>query len=235
MQTVMFDLDDTLFDHRQTSAAALWAQAESRAALARRPRHLVEREFRRLLEETWTRVLAGELTPEAARAERFRRLVLWCREEISLAQAEALAVGYRAEYQGQRRPVPGALELLQTLHGRVSIGIVTNNFVEEQWEKLAHCGFTDLVSYLVTSEEVGAPKPGREIFDTALRRAGCSPVEAVMVGDNWASDIMGATRVGIRAVWFNPGQLTCPDHTLAMEIHSLAPATRTAELLLRAE
>ncbi|MDQ3328020.1 MAG: hypothetical protein M3506_05820 [Chloroflexota bacterium] len=77
MQPVMFDRDDTRVDHQQSSAAAL----------TQRPRDLGAREYHRLLDEAWTRIIAGKRTSEATHAERFRRLALWRGEEISLAQA----------------------------------------------------------------------------------------------------------------------------------------------------
>jgi putative hydrolase of the HAD superfamily len=80
---------------------------------------------------------------------------------------------------------------------------VTNNTVAEQVEKLAFLGLDRIVEHLVTSEQVGVAKPDPTIFRTALRQAAASPGEAVMVGDSWTSDVVGAHKAGIRAVWFN--------------------------------
>ena len=70
------------------------------------------------------------------------------------------------------------------------------------------------------------------IFRLALKRAGCSPEEAVVVGDSWASDIVGARNAGIRAVWFNPGGLPKPEAPEARELRSLLPVERAMEKIL---
>src|SRR5437870_1167181 len=80
-------------------------------------------------------------------------------------------------------------------------GIVTNNLLEEQQDKLQYCGLASCVDVLIASEDVGVAKPDRGIFDIALDRMGVAAPDAVMVGDSWANDIAGALNAGIRAVW----------------------------------
>ena len=47
------------------------------------------------------------------------------------------------------------------------------------------------------SADVGAEKPHPPIFLAALQRAGCAPDEALHVGDQYHSDVVGARNVGI--------------------------------------
>ena len=168
-------------------------------------------------------MLAGTLTIEEARKERFRRLVCWCGGTSTPDQVEETVALYRAEYQKARCSVPGAVALLRDLRPRVAVGIVTNNFAAEQRDKIASCGLEDLIDFMVTSEEVGRPKPEPEIFFEALRKAECRAGEAVMVGDNWSADVTGARAAGIRAVWLNRDGLPNPDPDLAEEISSFEP------------
>ena len=53
---------------------------------------------------------------------------------------------------------------------------------------------------VVSADTVRAYKPHREIFDEALRRAGCSPEEAVHIGDSFDTDVAGARAAGIRPI-----------------------------------
>lgn len=231
----MFDLDDTLFDHRTTSSATLRGLAAGYPTLRAAEPDLLEAEFHRLLEETWSVVLAGGMTPHQARVERFRRLFEWCGGSLDDEECESLAVQYRAAYQGNRVPVAGALALLERLHGRVVISIVTNNFVEEQREKMQHCGFDCLVSHLTTADEAGVSKPDVAIYRLALSKAECEPSEAVMVGDSWSADVLGAVAVGVRAVWFNRLGLARPKTAPEVaEIAALTPTEEVAALLLNA-
>jgi len=49
-----------------------------------------------------------------------------------------------------------------------------------------------------TCTVIGKPKPA--LYEEALRRAGCSPCEAIMIGDNPATDISGALLLGMDAI-----------------------------------
>lgn len=52
------------------------------------------------------------------------------------------------------------------------------------------------------SDEVGAPKPHRKIFDAALRATGARPSEAVHIGDLRRTDVAGARAAGMATVRF---------------------------------
>ena len=115
---------------------------------------------------------------------------------------EAVSARYREFYQQARRPVEGAPALLRALRGKVAVGIVSNNHTVEQQDKLAATGMRALIDFLLTSEDAGA-EAGPEIFDLALERGGARRDEAVMVGDTWGTDIVGARAAGIRSFWLN--------------------------------
>jgi putative hydrolase of the HAD superfamily len=231
-RAVLFDLDETLFDHRYSVRTALARVQAGHPGLRQRALGELEEEYQRLLDALHPHVLAGAMTMEQARTERFRRLCEFCHAQISPDEAEGLAALYRAAYNGTRRPVAGAVPLLQALHGQVRVGVVSNNLTEEQREKLLVTGMSDLIDFLVTSEDAGAQKPDPAIFGEALSRAGCRATEAVMVGDSWESDVVGAVSVGMRAVWLNRRGVPCPDSTMAVEIGALEPVDRVYRLLL---
>jgi uncharacterized protein len=60
------------------------------------------------------------------------------------------------------------------------------------------------------SEAMGVPfvrakfKPSREMYEAALAQFDARPEEAVMVGDQLFTDILGANRAGIDAIWVRP-------------------------------
>lgn len=57
--------------------------------------------------------------------------------------------------------------------------------------------------HIVISGGFGVGKPDRTIFDHALSLLDVKPGEALMVGDNVMTDILGASYVGIPSVWIN--------------------------------
>ncbi|MCL1050576.1 pyrimidine 5'-nucleotidase [Shewanella abyssi] len=119
--------------------------------------------------------------------------------------------------------LPGAQELIDTLTGRVNMGIITNGFTDLQTVRLEKVGFAERFSPLVISEQVGVAKPDVGIFDHAFSRMG-NPVRdsILMVGDNPHSDIQGGLNAGIHTCWLNRHSETQPEGiTPHYEVHSL--------------
>ena len=54
-----------------------------------------------------------------------------------------------------------------------------------------------------TSEDAKSYKPGKELFELALRLTGLLPEEVIHIGDSVSSDVQGAAKAGIRALWLN--------------------------------
>jgi len=191
------------------------------AALQTRSLEEILIEHSRLLDVMHVEVLAGRLSQEQARIDRMRGIFAFCDVDVSEEAGIKAAAAHAQRYRAARRAVPGARELLERLRPHVKVIIVTNNLLAEQQSKLECCGLTDLVDALITSEEFGCAKPDPAIFQIALDRAACTSKEAVMIGDSWPIDILGAVNCGIRAVWFNRHGLKRPGDE-ATEITSLS-------------
>jgi putative hydrolase of the HAD superfamily len=67
-------------------------------------------------------------------------------------------------------------------------------------EVLERCGLAPALDGVVTSAGSGARKPDPAIFAAALALAGCSPAEALHVGDTPGEDIDGARAAGVRSL-----------------------------------
>ncbi|RAK64146.1 HAD family hydrolase [Hymenobacter edaphi] len=211
LTTVLFDLDDTLFDHAATARAALTASTAPFAWAESIEINELYQRYSAILEEMHPRVLAGEFGYEEARRLRFQRLLAPYQAFADDAAAEAFAAFHYGHYRRLRQPVAGAQALLEALKPQYRIGIVTNNRTAEQQDKLQFLGLAHLVDALITSEAVGVTKPDPRIFQVALAQLGARPEEAVLVGDNWTADVLGARAAGIRPVWLNRFGAECPD------------------------
>lgn len=230
-RAVLFDLDDTLFDHRGSARAAL-AEVHRRHA-GGTDFEAFERHHARILEDLHLDVLAGRRTLDDARRERFRRLFAAIGTELSETEAEGVASAYRSGYIPAWRPVDGAADLVAALRPRVRIGVISNNLMEETREKIAFCAVASLVDVVVVSGDEGISKPDPRIFHIALARLGVAAADAVMVGDSWAADITGAARAGIRAVWFNPLKRPMPPEPAGVvEIQALSPLSSVVPVIL---
>ena len=224
-RAVLFDLDDTLFDHQGCARDALAAVQRQHDALRTLPFESLERAHAGFLEELHLEVMLGRVPLETARIERFRRLL----EAVGVADAAnhatGLAAAYRETYLGRRRAVAGAAALMAAIKRHAALGIVSNNLLDEQQDKLRICGLEEFVDALVVSEEVGVSKPDPAIFRVALDRLHVRAEEAVMVGDSWAADVEGALGAGIHAIWFNPAGAPVPNtHAGVSQLRTLEPA-----------
>jgi HAD superfamily hydrolase (TIGR01549 family) len=224
LRAVLFDLDDTLFDHRLCAHTALSELHAGYDEFRGSPFADFEKLHASFLEELHRRVMTGELPLEEARQERFRRLFAAVGatppHEVVVEAAET----YRDGYRRIRQPISGAAALLDAVKARARVAIVSNNLLEEQQDKLRHCALDSYIDVLVVSEEAGVSKPEPRIFEIALERLGCTKDEVVMVGDSWPADIVGAIAAGIRPIWFNPLRKPRPEPGIEVdEIYALEP------------
>jgi HAD superfamily hydrolase (TIGR01549 family) len=229
-KVVLFDLDETLFDHQHSVRTAKRTVHVTYACFAPHTFDRFEADLEVRLQELWPEVMNGRMTIPERLGESFRRL---CTQyDLSEVDPIEMADRYLDTYLRSRQTIAGAIPLLEAVKPHATIGIVTNHLPAVQAEKLQILKLDGLVDFVVCSGELGIPKPDRRIFEYALEKAGCTPAEAVMIGDSWHADIEGAAGVGIRAVWFNQYGHAAPDAKLATVIHSLEPADHVARILL---
>ena len=105
----------------------------------------------------------------------------------------------------------GAEDLVRYLAKKYPLTVVTNGFVEVQYEKFDKSGLRDCFAHIVLSEEVGCQKPNPRIFEEALRMNGISAEDVVMIGDSWNSDIQGAINAGIDQIWIRKSKDPLPE------------------------
>jgi putative hydrolase of the HAD superfamily len=235
-RALLVDIDDTVVDWIGPAHDAVVTAIATHPSFAERDPSAVADRFMEIVEETHALWMAGELSVDQLRAERIRRLVRETGNEIDPDEALVLADAYRRAYLAARRPVAGAGELLaevRRLGARVVA--VTNNLVSEQEDKLRHTNLRHLFDDLVISEAAGVNKPDPVIFEIALRAAGAAPSEAVMLGDSWENDVVGALGMGIAAAWLDRRGLGVPDPNVpVLALSSLEPADEVAAALLAA-
>lgn len=96
------------------------------------------------------------------------------------------------------------LEQLKTRGFRLLL--LTNGSPSLQLEKLSmEKGLIPYFEHIVISGNFGFGKPDPLLFHHALRLMEISAEEAIMVGDNLSTDILGATNAGIESIWIDHG------------------------------
>ena len=82
------------------------------------------------------------------------------------------------------------------------MSIITNGFRESQHIKMKSSGLSKYFDHVFISEEIGFNKPDARIFEHALGKTGTTITEAIMIGDTYETDILGASAAGIDQVFF---------------------------------
>ena len=103
-------------------------------------------------------------------------------------------------------PLPHAAETLAALHPEWTLALATNaadSDEEEIRKALRRGGMDRWIDRVYCFRKIGHRKPSAEFFSFILRDLGLPPSALVMVGDDFSSDVLGANRVGIPAVWLN--------------------------------
>ena len=206
VRTVFFDLVNTLIHHdplpeerqhqalkqfgieisKQDLRRGFWvandyfSQESARAPVEKRPEEEKIEVFIKF-ERTWLR---------EAGLDASRELAL---EMLKLVRSENPGVALFGD------TVPALTELRER---GLSVGLISN--LDTTLERF--CPNFDLAFYLdfvIISHEVGFEKPHPEIFELALNRAGAKASEAIMIGDQYHSDIVGAIRAGIKPLWLD--------------------------------
>jgi len=108
---------------------------------------------------------------------------------------------YMAEWPKQTQFYPETPKLLDKLKGQYKLGVVTN-FMDGPVARRVFddLDYNNIFDSLVVSAEVGYMKPAPIMFEKALQELDTRPENALMVGDTYAADIVGAHGVGVRGV-----------------------------------
>ena len=115
-----------------------------------------------------------------------------------------MATRYTALRDQAVTPFPGALQALARLRSTgVKLALLTNGSAEKQREKIARFDLQRFFDHVQVEGELGVGKPDPRAFESVLAALGVAPADAWMVGDNLLSDIEGAQRVGVHAIWID--------------------------------
>ena len=209
---VTFDLDDTLCVYRRDGSEVL-AAAFERAGVD--PLFTAADYYDRYRD-----YLEASADIEDLRSECFADLV--AERGGDPAVGRAVAEAYAAE-RDQRAvdPLPGAHATIDALADRYRLALVTNGAREMQRSKLAGAGLENAFDVEIFAGDETAPKPDPEPFELAVSELDATPAETVHVGNSLETDVGGALRAGLGAVWIpadeSPAGAPEPEPTFVLD------------------
>lgn len=198
---VLFDLDDTLLDHRGAARDALAAWTASVGLNGA----LDELEARWLHFETiyYRRYQARELTNDEHRRARVREFL----PHLDLADdaaADRAFLGYWHAYVAAWRTFDDAVDAIERAQlANLAVGILTNGDIVAQTRKVQSTALATLDLRVFASSELPAAKPHPSAFLSATTALGVEPGRCLMVGDSLENDIAGAHGAGLPAVFLD--------------------------------
>lgn len=231
VKAIIFDLDDTLLWDKKSVATAFGKTCEYAASKheldVAKLEESVREEARKLYAtyETYdfTKMIGinpfeglwGTFDDEGEFFQKMKDIVPSYRREAwtnGLAQLGIDDVELGSElaelFPNERKKHPfiyeETFEVLDQLKEDYTLLLLTNGSPSLQQTKLTITPeIAPYFSEIIISGAFGKGKPDRTIFDFALAKCGAKPEEALMVGDNLMTDILGASYVGIPSVWIN--------------------------------
>ena len=222
IKVVFFDLDETLYDYGSVRRIANQRVAELVEKLGIISSDVFIRTLRRITKEFYEKYQG--LPALFDRKTRFREVFKALNIDVSEEIVTRLADEYWNFVYQRIKPYPDVVPVLEFLKKKgYRLGIISDGLIDVQLNRIRALKLEKYFDIFTFSEEVGKNKPALEIFQLALRKANCSPSEAVMVGDNVKTDIAGANKIGMISIWIRRGifknvepdsQLEAPNYTI---------------------
>jgi putative hydrolase of the HAD superfamily len=202
VDTVLFDLDDTLHNDSDAYHRAARTVADEVAA-----EHGIEAAALHQAYVSGAQAYWQSLSVEQMLAGiDFMRVRLWQQALVRFGiEDQDLADRCTQRYSDYRAELltlfPGAREVLEDLRNQgCKLGIVTNGFVSTHNRKLDVLGLRPLVDGIFLADEMGMVKPDPGCFTHACRVLGSDPARTAMVGDRYDRDVIGAQAAGLFTV-----------------------------------
>lgn len=231
MQTLIFDMDDTLVIEKASAEAALRATCRFANEKVGANQDNLYNRIRESCRSFWhkspvryfcldvgissweglwasfdgdnknLRILA-DWAP-SYRRNSWQEALRRCGHEGNEMFAEELGDRYIRERRKLHVVFDDVVSALEQLKRRHTLGLLTNGAPDLQRQKLEGSGLADYFDAVIVSGEVGFGKPDTRIFQVILDRLSATPSSSVMIGNSIKSDIVPALELGMRAIWIN--------------------------------
>ncbi len=245
LKALLFDLDDTLIHDEQATYESYLSIAEqltkkheiNTVEFAKKTKEIAEEKwwnspFANYCKKIGTSATEGlwvdyesefeEINELKAFSETYR-LEVWQEAlrafDLKDENIKEISEAFKNVRSDKQIPLDGAIELLETLKDTYKLGLVTNGASLSQRHKLKVAGLVDYFEEIIVSGDINNGKPHPEIFEVILKRMSLEKSETLMIGNNLSSDILGANKAGIKAIWLDngtskPNPTAKPDHII---------------------
>ncbi len=205
LKHIFFDLDHTLWDFDKNSAETLhflFYKYNFHLYTNASIENFIE-EFHKANRILWKAYDNNQINKHEMRTKRIEMTF----DAVSLPH-NMLPSSFNDEYLSicptKGNLLPHALEVLNYLHAKYDLHILTNGFEDIQHIKMSTSGLNPFFKNVFTAEKIGLKKPDKAYFNYIIDTINTSKNECVMIGDTYETDILGAHHAEIKAIFFNP-------------------------------
>ncbi|HEX5351969.1 MAG TPA: HAD family hydrolase [Trichococcus sp.] len=201
MLTILFDLDDTLYD----TASPFFQVLENYRLENNYNEEASFALFREHCDAAFDLFSHGDLTLAESHIMRTQHTFA----DLGLALTTEEAMHFQETYQKRQAEItlsPGIEQLLNELKNRsIPIAVFTNGPEKHQMKKFNALGLERWVppARIFISEKIGYPKPHAEAFTYVQGALKATPDELLFIGDTYETDIIGGQAAGWTSLWYN--------------------------------
>ncbi|WP_226037436.1 HAD family hydrolase [Aquibacillus saliphilus] len=223
MDTIIFDVDDTLYD--QAQSFHLTFKKLFNEQLTDEELDQLYRTSRKYSEILFDKSEAGEISQFEWQTG---RIIAAC-EDFGIPIDIEKAVKFHEVYVFEQQNITlfdDVKQLLDKLYQDGNqLAILTNGEEDHQSKKIRQLDLAKWIpkENIFISGSIGHAKPKREVFDFIDDKLGLNGTKTVYVGDSFEKDVVGAKQVGWQAIWMNHRRRNVPnnaDFVPDEEVHS---------------
>lgn len=211
INTVLFDIDDTLLDFNKCAEWAIKTAMFEKGVEYSPDMYPV---FRSVNDRMWGSLERGELSRDDIFDRRFAEIFALLGLTLD---GRAFEERFLELLHESTEEIPDARELLSYLHTKnYRIYAVSNAMQVQQVTRLEKSGFMKYFDGVFTSELLGASKPSGEFFDRFFSSVpDLTKDEVILIGDSLSADVVGGQSYGLKTCWFNKNKTEIPEGTVS--------------------
>lgn len=213
IDTIVFDVDDTLYDNQKVFNRA-FEQAFKERNLIYNPMELFFC-FRKNSDLYFNEFSKGKLPKDVYRYKRLNQTVKFLGyQDISKKESDIFQKAYCSNLD-KIEIEENMLKIIKLLKSKqFNIGVITNGPHDRQWRKIKNLGLENWIDKknIIVSGDYEVSKPDQKIFKICESQMGLlNPSHCLYVGDSYENDVIGAKKANWQVLWFNHRGINPPE------------------------
>lgn len=210
MLTLLFDVDDTLYDQLIPFEAAYRTNFPH---LCHLPIEQLYQANRKFSDAVFEKTISGEMGLREMHIYRISQA--FAQFDIHIRPEEALA--FQLDYEANQKKICVTADAKRTIelcyeHG-IRLGVITNGPAAHQQNKVEQLGIKKWIpqQYIYISGALQMVKPDLRLFRHVESAMGLVPEHTYYIGDSYHNDVVGAGNAGWKTIWINRRKQQLPD------------------------